>query len=48
MFTYDKIYLQVYMAKSLTSQDLSAALAPALPPKTTAFHILQVVFAFLF
>jgi len=33
---------EVYMAKSLTSQELSAALAPALPPKPTAFHILQL------
>ena len=42
-----KIPLQVYMAKSLTSQELSAALAPTLPPKPTAFHILQVRSAFL-
>merc|ERR1719394_247404 len=33
---------EVYMAKSLTSQDLNAALAPAIPPKPTAFHILQL------
>merc|ERR1719507_1785298 len=33
---------EVYMAKSLTSQELSAALAPTLPPKPTAFHILQL------
>ena len=34
--------IQVYMAKSLTSQELSAALTPDLPSKPTAFHIMQV------
>jgi len=33
---------EVYMAKSLTSQELNAALAPTIPPKPTAFHILQL------
>ena len=35
------------MAKSLTSQELSAALAPTLPQKPTAFHILQVILSFM-
>lgn len=33
---------QVYMAKSLTSAELAPALAPALPAKSTAFHLLQL------
>ena len=39
---YTFFSIQVYMAKSLTSQELSAALTPDLPSKPTAFHIMQV------